>query len=339
MKKKKRNRKANFTVIFIVVVIALSITTMVHAGIHKKKDIQNSTAVIEKDFSITTSVSSEETTQEEIYVEPEEIVETEDQTELSESISSQEEIIESDSNQIENTSDTEIVTANEETPIVDNAESDISTTSIYLTFDDGPSTEITPQILDILKEYDVKATFFILDYDYNSEKEELVKREINEGHTVALHGTSHDYSSIYSSLDSLMNNFTNLQEKVFTSTGYFTSIIRFPGGTSNTISKNYTEGIMTQAVDYINSQTNFIYFDWNVDSDDAGSAKSKEKIYDNVISGLRIGHVNVVLMHDASNKIYTLEALPSIIEYCLVNGYTLSPITAETPQITHPVFN
>jgi peptidoglycan/xylan/chitin deacetylase (PgdA/CDA1 family) len=329
----KKNRKVIFTVIFIVVALVISITTLVQADIHIKKNVPNSAKV--SDNITSTPISTEEIMPEETLSEPEDVLEVEESEDSEQTL----EIEDSISNQEDITSNTEVTDNTEETSDVDDTEPEIPTTSIYLTFDDGPSTEITPQILDILNEYGVKATFFILDYDYGSEKEELVKREIDEGHTVALHGTSHDYSLIYSSLDSLMSNFTTLQEKVFTSTGYLATFIRFPGGSSNTVSKKYTQGIMTQAVDYVDNQTNFIYFDWNVDSDDAGSAKSKETIYNNVVEGLIIGHTNVVLMHDASSKIYTLEALPSIIEYCLENGYTLSPITSETPQITHPVFN
>lgn len=87
---------------------------------------------------------------------------------------------------------------------------------IYLTFDDGPSTTITPKILDILKQKGVKATFFIL--NYNAQGEELIKREIAEGHTVGIHGYSHDYNAIYQSVDSYMNNIKTLQDKIKAST-------------------------------------------------------------------------------------------------------------------------
>ena len=87
---------------------------------------------------------------------------------------------------------------------------------IYLTFDDGPSTTITPKILDILKQKGVKATFFIL--NYNAQGEELIKREIAEGHTVGIHGYSHDYNTIYQSVDSYMNNIKTLQDKIKAST-------------------------------------------------------------------------------------------------------------------------
>lgn len=210
--------------------------------------------------------------------------------------------------------------------------------TVYLTFDDGPSTQITSQILDILKEKNVKATFFIIDYPFDSEKEAIVIREFEEGHTIALHGTSHDYSKIYTSLEALIENFTTLQEKVKTSTGYTATIIRFPGGSSNTISKKYCAGIMTEAVEYF-SNSEFVYFDWNVDSRDAGGAKSSEEVFENVTSSLKPGRNNIVLMHDSTGKQYTLDALEAIIDFCISEGYEFKAITDETPQVTHNVSN
>lgn len=210
--------------------------------------------------------------------------------------------------------------------------------TIYLTFDDGPSLSITPQILDILKSNNISATFFILDYEYGSKREELVVRAFNEGHTIALHGTSHTYSEIYTSLDALVKNFETLQEKVYTSTGYRSYIIRFPGGSSNTVSKNYCTGIMTEAVEYF-STTDFVYFDWNVDSQDAGGAYSMEEIYENVTSSIKKGRNNVVLMHDSGSKKYTVEALQAIIDWALAEGYEFKAITQDTPQVTHRISN
>lgn len=207
---------------------------------------------------------------------------------------------------------------------------------IYLTFDDGPSTDVTEQILDILKARNIKATFFILDYPYGSEKEQLVIRQIQEGHTVGLHGISHDYSEIYTDLNTLMSNFTILQEKVYISTGYHSTLIRFPGGSSNTISRKYCPGIMTKAVNYLPS-TEFVYFDWNIDSNDTGYANSARDIYYLVTDQIKQHRSNVVLMHDTNQ--YTAEALNYIIDYGLKNGYTFKALTPETTQVTHIVAN
>lgn len=203
---------------------------------------------------------------------------------------------------------------------------------IYLTFDDGPTISSTPLILDILNKKGVKATFFII--NYNEEEEQLVKREYNEGHTVAIHGYSHKYSEIYQSVDTYMENITKLQEKIRNTTGYSPTITRFPGGSSNTVSKKYCPGIMTTLTNEV-IQRGYTYFDWNVDSDDAGKAKNSDDIYRNVTTHVKPGRANVVLMHDFSDNYKTIEALESIIDFGLSNGYTFDKITENTQAVRH----
>lgn len=207
---------------------------------------------------------------------------------------------------------------------------------IYLTIDDGPSTTITPQILDILKEKGVHATFFVI--NYSDATEELVKRELNEGNAVGIHGYSHNYEEIYSSADACYENIIKLQQKIYNSTGRTVKIVRFPGGSSNTVSKNYCEGVMTEISQRILNE-GYKYYDWNVDSCDAGGARNKDAVFNNVISNLKHGRSNVVLMHDFSGNTKTLEALPDIIDYGLENGYVFDIITDETPMVTHSILN
>lgn len=208
---------------------------------------------------------------------------------------------------------------------------------VYLTFDDGPSTDITPQILDILKENNITATFFVVGYGEN--KEELIRREYAEGHTIGIHGFSHTYSEIYTDLDTLMENFYKMEELVSKTTdGYRSKIIRFPGGSSNTVSKHYCTGIMTEAVGRA-TEEGYVYFDWNVDSSDAGGAKTTEEVYQNVISGIKPGRNNIVLMHDFSGNTKTLQALQIIIDYCKENNYYFKSITNETRPVQHNVSN
>lgn len=207
---------------------------------------------------------------------------------------------------------------------------------IYLTFDDGPSSSITPHILDILKSKNVKATFFILNYD--SQGEQLIKREYDEGHTVAIHGYSHEYNKIYQSEEAYMENITKLQEKIKQTTGgYVPTITRFPGGSSNTVSK-FNPGIMTRLTKLVVSR-GYKYFDWNVSSGDAGGAKNSQDVYNNVVNGLKKDRPNVVLMHDFASNQKTLNALEHIIDYGIQNGYTFSRITESTPMVTHNVNN
>ncbi len=206
---------------------------------------------------------------------------------------------------------------------------------IYLTFDDGPSTSITPKILDILKKKNVKATFFILNYD--GAKEEIVKREVNEGHTVAIHGYSHNYKEIYKSEEIYMQNIRKLQDKIKKSTGYNATITRFPGGSSNIVSR-YNPGIMSRLTKTV-LDNGYKYFDWNVSSGDAGEAKSSSDVYYNVVSNLSKSRSNVVLMHDFNGNTKTLNALEDIIDYGISNGYTFGKITESTAMVTHSVNN
>lgn len=207
---------------------------------------------------------------------------------------------------------------------------------VALTFDDGPSLNITPKVLDVLAQNNVHATFFILGYGYD--KEYLVLREFTEGHTIGYHGMSHQYRDIYTSLDALMENFTSLEEDVIELTGYSSKLVRFPGGSSNTVSINYCDGIMSAAAEEV-TKAGYTYFDWNVDSGDAGRADTADEVYQNVISGIRAGHFNVVLMHDSASKQHTLDALQRIIDFCLENDYELVALDSHSPQITHKIAN
>lgn len=207
---------------------------------------------------------------------------------------------------------------------------------IYLTFDDGPSTTITPKILDVLKEKGVHATFFVI--NYNESTEHLVKREAEEGHAIGIHGYSHDYSKIYASVDVCYNNIKTLQEKIYKTTGIKTMILRFPGGSSNTVSKKYCPGIMSKITQKVLSE-GFKYYDWNVMSGDSGDVKTKEAVYSNVTKGLKPGRDNIVLMHDFSGNNKTLEALPGIIDYGLANGYKFEVITTDTEMVRQKIQN
>ena len=204
--------------------------------------------------------------------------------------------------------------------------------TIYLTFDDGPNSGTTNVILDILKEEGVKATFFVT----NKGPDELIKREFDEGHTVALHTASHDYA-IYSSVDTYFNDLYSVQDRVKRITGVESKIIRFPGGSSNTVSRRYCNGIMTTLTSEVQNR-GFKYYDWNLSSGDAaGGTPSPSDIYNNVISNLSKERVNMVLMHDI--KTYTRDALRDIIRYAKNNGYTFDKITMDTEMITQRVNN
>ncbi len=208
--------------------------------------------------------------------------------------------------------------------------------NVYLTFDDGPC-KYTTELLDILKKYHVKATFFVTNQALTSGYDDVILRAYQEGHTIGLHSNSHDYS-IYTNQDTFFSDLYAIQEKVKKITGYTAHIIRFPGGSSNAISKNYDQGthIMSQLVHEVEKR-GFKYYDWNVVSGDAGETKDTNVIVSNVISNLGKFKTTIVLQHDI--KDYSIKAVSAILEYGLTHGYEFLPITDETPEIHHHLNN
>ncbi len=209
---------------------------------------------------------------------------------------------------------------------------------IYMTFDDGPSSPVTEEILDTLQANGIQATFFIL--DYSEDKLPLIQRMIDEGHTIGIHGYSHEYSEIYTSADAFMNSVNTLADKLKNDTGYEAFCLRFPGGSSNTVSRNYCEGVMTELVERVTDE-GWMYFDWNVDSTDAeGENVAVETLVASVERELDPSQANVVLCHDTSSyKQTTADALQTIIDYGKNNGYTFKAISPETVQVHHGLNN
>ncbi len=193
--------------------------------------------------------------------------------------------------------------------------------TVYLTFDDGPS-KLTPQILDLLKENDVKATFFILYHD-DSVSRELYNRMIAEGHTIGIHGTTHKYKQIYQSVDAFLDDFAAAAYLVQNTTGYKPEIFRFPGGSVNGYNKDVRQDIISEM-----SRRGYEYYDWNVSSGDAASeAISADHIAANVIEGVSGKKRAVVLMHDSAMKEETVKALPQIISSLREAGYRFEALS------------
>lgn len=211
--------------------------------------------------------------------------------------------------------------------------SDPNLKTIYLTFDDGPS-QVTSRILDILKQEKIKATFFIVKkgFEYN----DTIKRIYNEGHSLALHSSTHNYKYIYKSLDNYFSDLNDLQNYIKSITGTKTNIIRFPGGSSNTVS-SFNPKIMTKLTQEV-VKKGYTYFDWNIDSGDTGRI-GKDAIIKNVTNNLGNYHTYVVLMHDYSLNDQTADALKEIIKYGKNNGYRFDKITKDTPIVHHNINN
>ncbi|MBR5410818.1 MAG: polysaccharide deacetylase [Clostridia bacterium] len=193
---------------------------------------------------------------------------------------------------------------------------------IYLTFDDGPG-EFTETLLDVLKENNVKATFFVT--AGNEDKLDVLTREASEGHSIGVHSLTHKYNVIYSSTDAFWEDFNAMQDIIREKTGSETLLMRFPGGSSNTISSG-VPGIMTTLTKQM-KEKGYYYFDWNVDSDDAGSARSAEEVSENCKRGVENTRVSVILCHDI--KEYTVKGMKLFIPWALENGYTFLPLTTD----------
>lgn len=207
---------------------------------------------------------------------------------------------------------------------------------VYFTFDDGPSRYTTPKILDILKKNDIKATFFELkpakaDFD-------LTERLIEEGHTLAMHGYSHTYSEIYKSDEAYHENLLKEQKLFYKKFDKWCTLTRFPGGSSNTVSRHYSKGIMTRLSKEL-PKWGFKYFDWNVASGDSGGSNNADEVYRSVTSGLQKGRGNVVLMHDFPNNDKSINALQKIIDYAKENGFVFRALNPSNNEVHHGTNN
>ena len=205
--------------------------------------------------------------------------------------------------------------------------------TIYLTFDDGPGA-YTAELLDILAKYNIKATFFVTGYGDDA----LILREYQDGHAIGLHTSSHDYAYIYQNVDAFLNDLYLVQNRVKNITGYTSFLMRFPGGSSNTVSRKYDGGshIMTKLVNEVAAR-GFTYFDWNISSGDAGQTTSSDQVFENVIYALKEGGSSVVLQHDV--KDYSVAAVERIINYGLANGYRFDKLDASSFTAHHRINN
>lgn len=204
---------------------------------------------------------------------------------------------------------------------------------VYLTFDDGPGP-YTQELLDVLAKYNVKATFFVTAANWNYI--DLIGAEAAAGHTVAVHSYTHNYGQIYASEDAFFADFYKMQDLIYDQTGIRTTLLRFPGGSSNTVSASYCRGIMSALAADV-ADLGFQYFDWNVASGDAGETTSTSTVISNVISGISNHNVSVVLQHDI--KGFSVAAVEEIIAWGIDNGYTFLPLTASSPTAHHGINN
>lgn len=212
---------------------------------------------------------------------------------------------------------------------------DLGKKLVYLTFDDGPSAN-TLRVLDTLKQNGAVGTFFVTgthpDYNY------VMKEITDSGNAIALHTNTHDYSQIYSSDEAYFADLQAISDLVEQQTGVKSDLIRFPGGSSNTISANFTPGIMSRLSEEVHKR-GYEYFDWNIDSTDAsGNDVPVSQIVANATSGIGMDQV-VILMHDTDAKNTTIEALPEIIKAYKDAGYEFRVLTKDSAAMHHGINN
>ena len=205
-----------------------------------------------------------------------------------------------------------------------------SENTVYLTFDDGPSV-LTENLLYYLRQENVKATFFVVpertEYCYS-----LLREISNAGHTIGIHSASHDYEKIYASVDAFLEDFNEAYEIVLEATGKAPDIYRFPGGSVNDYNEKTRDDIIAEM-----DRRGFTYFDWNVDSNDAGGAKKAQTVFNNVTAGVSQNRVSVVLQHDIHD--FSVDAVEDIIVWGLNNGYSFERLTENSPGVHHGVLN
>lgn len=201
---------------------------------------------------------------------------------------------------------------------------------VYLTFDDGPSSN-TEAILDLLAQYQVKATFFVVG-DTSEEGKALYQRIVSEGHSIGVHSYSHKYGEIYASEEAFFDDFYLMSDYLYDVTGVRPDICRLPGGSSNTVSRIE----MSDVVNKLNEQGISCY-DWNISGGDAdGHDLTAEEIAENVLTGVDRFQTSIVLLHDGKDKNVTVEALRMILEELSTRDQLeIKPITEETPIILH----
>lgn len=198
---------------------------------------------------------------------------------------------------------------------------------VYLTFDDGPGP-YTARLLNILDKYGVKATFFVT--NQKPGYQHIIGETHRRGHTIALHTLTHNYASLYSSEEAYYQDLFGIRDIVVAQTGVEPTIVRFPGGTNNTVSRKYCSGIMTALSESL-SRFGYLYCDWNVSSGDAGGATTASAVANNVISGIQRHNVSIVLQHDI--KSFSVEAVEDILFWGIQNGYTFLPMDNTTPMV------
>lgn len=195
--------------------------------------------------------------------------------------------------------------------------------TMYLTFDDGPSPDNTEAILDILKERNIKATFFVIGENVRKNPE-TTRRIVEEGHTIGIHCNWHDYNQLYVDVDSFVEDFEKAYQTVYEVTGVKTAIFRFPGGSINSYNKKVYKDIIEEM-----TSRGYVYYDWNASLEDAVSKGSPEQLIQNAKEST-LGRKKVVMLaHDTVDN--TVLCLEELLEQ--FPEYEMKPLTPDVEPI------
>ena len=196
-----------------------------------------------------------------------------------------------------------------------------------LTFDDGPSAN-TDRVLEILDRCNIKATFFVVGRTGAADRERM-RKIVAAGHTIAMHSWSHNYRTVYASVESFLDEFNSLYQYIHEVTGVYPQVYRFPGGSIN----GYDRGIYQEIIAEM-TRRGFVYFDWNASAQDATShPRPAADIAADCLKGVGRDLV-VVLSHDSAARGTTVDALPAVIEGYQAAGYTFAALNPGVRPIT-----
>ena len=324
-KRRKRINRIKKAIIFIIIASIIIPTTLcIYLGF-KVNHLQRQIKVLQSQGDISKDISEEDKNYAYAAENPPTISNKEELNKIEENYFSPAKILMqnlNETNQAEKQSQTKQTVSEEsevesDTVEIMSEEGIYNGKTVYLTFDDGPS-EYTDDILDLLDQYHVKATFFVVGKTDDYSKE-MYQRIIDEGHGLGMHSYSHVYKDIYNSLEDFDKDFTKLWNLLYDTTGYKPNIFRFPGGSANTVNPNG----MDEFIKYLNEKS-IVYFDWNVvNGDETGINYTVDELIDNVLEGVKTKKRSIVLMHDSKDRKSTIDSLPKLLEELTSGGAQL----------------
>ncbi len=202
---------------------------------------------------------------------------------------------------------------------------------VYYTFDDGPSKN-TVAILDTLKEKGVKATFFVTGQESPGvDSDAILKRIVDEGHSIGMHTYSHEYGDIYKSVENYLADFHKIREKILNATGVEPRIFRFPGGS---VKNSFAKPSVQKAIRIEMRRRGYIYYDWNlVSGDDKSYMTDVDTLIHNIVGGAQGKDKVIILCHDDTMRVSTAQAVGPVIDQLTTQGYRFEKLTEKVQPI------